>query len=291
MLLLIVDPCGQKEARNTMSRPTARPRFYAPTALAIALSLAVGGSLVWGFNSRTAANSVNTVIDDMTRPHQGRPRGVPDSYDWVKQPRIGMGNNPKQFRAMIAAGQLYEDAKGNPATNTRVQIRNMRAYVLSKKDNQWHLIQDSNSVQGQAFREDFAGNVSKPAQIRPEQDGGISVKTSPGYNFHFWSATGRASINPQDIKGVFTTVEARLVTDDPKRPDDRLNARYLLSMAGDYWLDEHVAWQEFKTNGDIAIGRFKWVTPQWQSFNMTSLSPEDLRRNPPPLTPPPTSRP
>ena len=227
-------------------------------------------------------NSITTIIYDMTPPHEGMPHGVPTSYNWASKPRVGWGNNPQGFKAMTAWGQLYEAATGNPATNSRVQIRNIKAYMLSQQDGKWYLLQSSMSVQGAAYREDFAGNVSRAANIRYEPDGSVSVKAGQGYNFHFWSP-GRASINPNDVGGIFTTVQARLVIDNPQRADDRTKARYVLSMGGDYWLNLTANWNNWKTNGDIGIGKFKYVTAKWRAFNMTTLSSAQIRQNPPPL--------
>lgn len=235
-----------------------------------------------GESSAKRSNSVEIVVDDMKLPHEGNPKGVPESYDWARRPRVGMGADPGKFRTMVAWGQVYEDERGNPAANTRVQIRNIEAYFLSKKDGRWHLLQRSAVVEGRAYREDFVGDVNKPANIRPEPDGGISVTTGGGYNFHFWTP-GRKAIDPGDIAGIFTTVQARLVPDDPRLPDDRDRARYLLSMGGDYWLDANSRWNDFKTNKDIGIGRFKFVRSEWRSFNMTTLSEGQIRKNPPPF--------
>lgn len=228
-------------------------------------------------------NSLKTIIYDMSPPHEGRPQGVPSNYSWAKAPRIGMGNNSQGFKAMTAWGQLYEAEEGNSVTNTRVQIENIQAYILSKKDGMWHSLQSSKLVAGAAYREDYAGDISKPVDLRYERDGGISVKTSEGYNFHFWSADGRVEIEPEDVGGIFTTVQARLVINNPQEPDDRNQARYLLSMGGDYWLNLTAKWDNWKTNGDIAIGKFKYVKKKWQAFNMSTLSPDEIYRNPPPI--------
>ena len=228
-------------------------------------------------------NSIKTIIYDMTSTHEGTPSGLPLDLHWVREPRVGMGHDPKGFKAMTAWGQLYEAAEGNPATNTRVQIKNIQAYLLSKQDGKWHLLQDSKKVEGAAYREDFAGDVNQPADIRYEPDGSVSVKTSPGYNYHFWTADGRAVINPNDIAGIFTTVQARLIIDNPQQADDRFKARYLLSMGGDYWQSLNAHWDNWTTNGDIGIGKFKYVTTEWQAFNMTTLTPKEIRRNPPPI--------
>ncbi len=227
-------------------------------------------------------NSIATIIDDMQPPHEEMPRGVPKSYDWATKPRVG-SNNWKQFKAMTAWGQLYEAHQGNPATNTRVQIKNIKAYYLSKSDGKWHLLQSSTKVEGAAYREDFTGDINKPADIRYESDSSVSVKAGNGYNYHFWPTTGRAAINPNDVRGMFTTVQARLVVDNPKKRDDRSKARYLLSMGGDYWLNLTVEWDNWKTNEDFGIGKFKYVTTKWQAFNMITLPPDQIRRNPPPI--------
>lgn len=229
-------------------------------------------------------NSVQTIVNDMTLPNQGRPMGVPASYDWAYKPVIGMGNKPPViWHAITAWGQLYVDAGGNPASNTRVQIRRMRTYILNKQNRKWSLVQSSKGVEGAAYREDFAEDIHKKPDLRREPDETVSVTAGGGYNFHFWPSGGRASIDPSNIGGVFTTVEARLIVGDPNKPDDRSRARYILSVGADYWVNRHVKWDHFKTNGAVAMGRFKYVTKKWQAFNCTTLTAKQLRQNLPPL--------
>jgi hypothetical protein len=227
-------------------------------------------------------NSIAIIIDDMQPPHEGLPHGVPHHYSWATKPHVG-SNNPKKFKAMTAWGQLYEASQGNFATNTRVQIKNIKAYYLSKSDSKWHLLQSSIKVEGAAYKEDFAGNINKTADIRDESDGSVAVKAGNGYNFHFWPTSGRATINPDDVRGMFTTVQARLVVDNPKKYDDRSVARYLLSMGGDYWLNLTAKWDNWTTNADFGIGKFKYLTTDWQAFNMITLPPDQIRDNPPPI--------
>lgn len=231
----------------------------------------------------TPMNSISLIHSDMTLPHEGQPHGVPETYDWSKGPRLGMGNDPGQFKAITAWGQLYLDAQGSPASNVRVHLRQVETYLLSRQDGQWRLVQSSLDVAGAAYREDFVDDLNVPADVRAEPGGGISVRLQEGYNYHFWPTGGRAAINGDDIAGVFTTVQARLVLDDPAGPGELDQARYLLSMGGDYWLSTTAAWDQWKTNGDIAIGRFRYVTRDWQSFNMTTLSLDALEQQPPPM--------
>lgn len=249
--------------------------------VAIVILLSFGANIS---AQQTRINSVATIISDMKPPHDAAPHGVPKHYSWVKGPEIGMGNNPKNFKAMIAWGQLYEPEQGNPAKNTRVQIRNIKSYILSKKTKKWRLLRSSAGVDGAAYKEDFGGNATKPPDVRVEKDGSISTKAGGGYNYHFWSKNGRSTIDPNDVAGIFTTCQARLVVDNARKPDDRSKAKYLLNMGGDYWLDLAAPWDNFKTNGGIGMGRFKYVKTNWQAFNMTTVPESELRRNPPPLT-------
>ncbi|RME23871.1 MAG: hypothetical protein D6800_09305 [Candidatus Zixiibacteriota bacterium] len=232
-------------------------------------------------------NSLDIIIEDMTLPHEGIPHGVPPAYDWARGPVSNSQSIPTRFHAMVAWGQVYEDTGGNPATNTRVQIRDIHAYLLSKKDNRWHQLQYSRRVTGAAYLESFVPPTSKPADIRYEPDGSISVTAGGGYNFHFWTPT-RAAIDPTDVAGIFTTAEARLIVDDSTLPDDRTRARYLMSMGGDLWRDTTVDYTTDADNPDIGMGRFKYVTPAWRSYNMLymegGLDVNRLRRNPPPIT-------
>lgn len=226
---------------------------------------------------------IKTIIYDTIPPHEGMPHGVSSDVDWAFGPIVDNTRDVREFKAMTAWGQLYEDATGNPATNSRVQIKNIKAYALSKRDDKWHLLQSSEAVEGAAYREDFAGDVSKPADIRYESDGSVSVKAGQGYNFHFWPTNGRASIDPNNVAGILTTVQARLIVDNPQKTDDRSKARYLLGMGGDYWLSLNAQWDNWTTNGGIGVGKLKYVTTKWRTFTMTTLSTTKISKNPPPV--------
>jgi len=171
----------------------------------------------------TIPNTIETIIDDMRLPHEGAPHGVPASYGWSRRPIVQMGNDPKNFRALLPWGQLYEDAEGSKAVNTRVELRDLRAYVLSRRDGKWRLVVATRAPQGAAYAENFVEDAHRRTELRPEADGGVSVTAGGGYNFHFWG-DHRVEIDPSDIAGVFTTCQARLVVDDPSRPDDRARA-------------------------------------------------------------------
>jgi hypothetical protein len=231
----------------------------------------------------SAPNIIQSIIDDMTLPHESRPHGVPLSYGWALKPGLGMSNNPGSFRAFAAWGQVYEAIEGSRSKNTRVQIKNLRAYRLSAKDRKWYLLQQSLPVVGAAFREDFKDNINQPANLRAEPDGSTSVLLTKGFNFHFWPVSARVPIDPSDMGGLFIAAEARLILDRPDRIDDRARTRYLMNIGGDYWLKLDSPWDYFKTNGGIGMGRFKYIANNWKTFTMTTASTSTLRSFPPPF--------
>jgi hypothetical protein len=231
----------------------------------------------------TPYNSLDDIIGDITLPHEGLPHGVPESYDWAPGPRKGAQQPPEGWTAAIAWGQLYEWAEGNPAANTRVQIRDMELYYLGKSDGKWHQLQKSLRVEGAAYVEDFVDDINKPADIRSEPDGSISVTAGDGYNFHFWPSAGRVAFPADEIEACFITVQCRLILDDPDGVDDRSQARYLMSVGGDWWESLTAVWDNWTTNADMGIGRFRFITTEWKGYNMISLPEEQVLENPPPI--------
>lgn len=223
-------------------------------------------------------NSIDEIINDMKLSHEGIPHGVPISYDWYSNPVV---HNALPFASFSSPtitnwGQFYEDSYGNLASNTRVQIRSIKTYYLSRQSNQWSELQIVSPIDGAWYPENFVGS-SVTANNRNEVEG-ISATAGNGYCFHFWKRD-RSAINSSDIAGVFITIEARLIENNSNLPDDRASARYLLSAGADYWSDNSPS----ATNSSIGTGRFKYVRTGWQHFNFTTVSESNLRSNPPPV--------
>jgi hypothetical protein len=159
----------------------------------------------------------------------------------------------------------------------------MRFYLLRKSTDKWMLLQNTSAPDGGLYIEDFSHNAAKTADIRNEFDGSISVTAGGGYVFHFYPRE-RASINPEDIAGIITIFEARLILGDPKGPDDRRAARYLAASGGDYWPDIVGGLLAGATIAPLIDGgKLKYVQTYWRSFAMTTLTEGQLAHNPPPL--------
>jgi len=241
----------------------------------------------------SAQNCARSIINDMTLPGDAPLHGT-DSLSWGEgnagienMPVPAKNHNGDWFKAVTNWGQVYIPRSGSAATNTRCQIRNVVTKLL-RKDGTWIQVQLGGPA-GAAFREDFANNASIDAGIRNESanGGGASVKVGvgawTGHNFHFWTADSpRANIDIKNIVAVYTSCEARLITDDPNKPDDRSTCKNLLQMGGDWWLNKEIGWKpDWSANSGIAGGRSKWVTTEWQAYSMCTLKPAQILLNPP----------
>ncbi len=229
--------------------------------------------------AKTMPNSVDLMISDSTGPHEDAPKGVPSAYTWSAAARVTLNPPwPSDFYAATAWGQLYEGAS-NQATNTRVAIKDPTAWVLDKNGH-WYEAQAPDKVDGRAFAADFVNNAAKTPDVRIEPDGAISSKADQYFNYHFWPAKGRASVDPTNVKGICSSFKARLVIDDYSKPDDRDKASYVADSGADTWRNLIVNWvSDWSNNFDMGIGKMKRVTKDWQSFNMCNVSPDKLRLN------------
>lgn len=230
------------------------------------------------------STSIGTEIAaDMQGSNEAAPQGVPSSYDWANGPTITMGNNPNGWQAITAWGVVFVAAQGNPATNTRVNIRDLQLYLLQKSTGKWLLLQNTSQPDGADYLDDFANDTSKAGDVRQEPDGTISVTAGGGWCFHFYPQD-RASINPNDIGGIVAIVQARLIVGNPNLPDDRSTANYLCSSGADYYPALTGGWPgNLSYNPGVGTGKLKYVKEDWRFYAMTTMTADQLNANPPPV--------
>jgi hypothetical protein len=226
------------------------------------------------------------IANDMTGVNEANPQGWPTS--WGEGPQVGLGNAlPSGWTASTAWGVVYAATQGNLSTNTRVNLRNMQLYFLSKSKGTWSLLQSTSKPDGEAYPEDYSGN-SKAADVRTESDGTISVTAGmgawAGYNFHFYPDE-RGVINPNDVGGVVAIFQARLIVGNPNLPDDRSTANYVAESGADYWpsLNGALPASYDGVTPPVGNGKFKYVRSNWRSFAMTTMTQSQLANNPPPI--------
>ena len=219
---------------------------------------------------------------DMFLPHEALPHGVPDGYGWKKKPVIEYGAKmPANFKKIIQWGQVYaEQSLPNPDKdfpNIRVHLRNMKIYIY-QKDNTWKVLESNAGIGGAHYVENFSGDVNKPAVIHNEPGGGISAQAGSGFNFHFWGSM--QNVDPNNLKGCFVVCEARLIGVQGNQ-----NPKYILNVGADYWRDAGLPHSSVWTVpagapyniAGLGMGRFKYVTTEWQYFSFHTFSESEMK--------------
>lgn len=172
--------------------------------------------------------------DSWLTANEAFPEGVPTYYSWYRnaaQPGW-MNNPPSDWFALTNWGQVYAAVGYNPnGSNTRVQIRKVETWMKSRASGAWRQAQSSVMPEGGAFNSDFGSNGGTGVSTKNESanGGGLSVTAGNGFNYHFWSVGGRATIDPSDIAGLYAKFEARLVLDNASGVDDRSATQYIAS--------------------------------------------------------------
>jgi hypothetical protein len=213
------------------------------------------------------------------------PYGLPATFGWQLHSWIATsipgGRDPGDAPDVFPWFVIFASGGPSPATNTRVQVRNIYIYWLSKKTKSWNLATGSNTTDGyyNSFNTDTNYfDIQVNARNEPQANGGgTSIKMlAGGYPFQGWCATGIGGIDPTDVAGIWVYCEARLILDDPAGTDDRSTAGLVLCSGGDY-KDTNA-----NTIAGIGIGRFKRVTNNWRAFNMSTLTDAQWSKSAPP---------
>lgn len=267
--------------------------------------------------SLATINSVDTIVDDMRLMNDVELAGVPSKNGWARGPgHVVMGNDPRGTNTPSwwrVNNQYYKsgaywnailpwfvvfDGVGNDASNTRVQVRNMKLYIKSKSSGNWKLLESSVGVSGEHYPKTLTGTNTSPPNTRTESDGSTSILPPSGnLVFHGWSK-GFSQIDGSDVGAVFLTLQARLVKDKEAGPDDRNRAKYLIHVGGDYYPSTSTRASDLAPAyyfPGIGLSRAKLVNDNWQAFNFSTidvgvedpggatLTEAQLRANPPPL--------
>lgn len=261
--------------------------------------------------SSVSTSPVDQAIADMSSPSEALV--IDPRFDWQYNPKITMyaprgdaipswwsGERPTWTYAVLSWFTAFE-AQGNKATNTRVQLKDLRFYILSESTRKWSQIDISSAPDLNLWTYPF--NYVAPASgsgMRKEADGGISVK--PKYpNFHHGWGNAK-SISPQDVRAVFATIDYRLEVDDTTKPDDRAVAKYVVDVGADYYPDMNLKWSPGYAPG-VGNGRMVLATNNWRTATMLvpnknyGSTMDEMRTNPPPFatttttTPAPTPAP
>lgn len=207
--------------------------------------------------------------------HEASPNGVPAGYDWYARPRRGNWNTvPEGFTALTGWGQAFW-IQGTSGMGAYLLLRNHMTLVCHGNARRWSLLQSS-GAEGAEFRPDYAGNVATAA-VSPGliERGASAVGFAPSNAYHFWPKVGRSAIPTGGLCGMLVLVQARA---EPVAPGSYKRPNMLLGMGADYWLSKTAAWDNYRTNRDVAIGRLRLVTTNWSWYGLSTASDSDLQQ-------------
>jgi hypothetical protein len=216
----------------------------------------------------------------MTGLNEGHPHGVPSDWDFYSGPFIGDGNTPGTNTAIEFWGDGYIDAGGNPATNSRINVRVCQFWWLRASTGVWTQGVLSSAPTTGYYAEDFSTDYGEFTP-RTEPDGSISFVPGGGKMVHFYAPFPRIPFDPTDLRGVVSLCEARLILTNAGGTDDRSIAKFLVGAGGDYY--PTTTGPGIANNPGIAGGKFKYVSVNWRSFAMTTLTQAQIEANPPPI--------
>jgi hypothetical protein len=288
---------------QTVSRNGGAPR--SPTA-------ATSGART----ATSTVNSLDTLVDDMRLMNDLALAGAPPGPGWATGPGfVLMGNRPRGSATatwwqpynpalksdawwnILLPWMVLYDGVGSASTNTRVEMRNLKAYYLSRSTGAWVKISEG-AVDGAYYPKTLTGTDTVAPDFRTEAGGTVSVRPAGGnLAFHGWCCGGR-SIVPADVGALFVTMQTRLTVDNPTLPDDRSRARFLVQVGADYYPTASTKIADFAPTGynpGAGMSRFKLVNNNWQSISFTTLdvaaqdppggaiTVAQLRSSPPPL--------
>lgn len=241
---------------------------------------------------------IDSVITDMS--NQSEALVIKPSYDWQYKAAIVQyspaaaalpswypGPRPDWCHIALTWYTAYE-ATGNTSTNTRVEMRNLRMYVLSNKTRKWTVTDMTAAPMTDLWKYPFlfAGD-SKKAGVRFEKSGGVSAR--PAYpNFLHGYGKSYTFPDPSDVRAVYVAMEHRLIVDNPAKADDRAKARYVVNAGADYYPGKGRSWGNSYAPG-IGGSKFFVATKEWRTAAMlvpnklVGATMAEMRTNPPPL--------
>lgn len=213
---------------------------------------------------------LTTIAFDNAKSHEALPAGVPSSYDWYKGPRVGAGNNSAGFQAATGWGQVFYTNDIQAKSRSSFLIKDFRTLVCTNTPTrkEWSLVQ-SGPVEGREFRADFLGNISRPASIFSTIGELSQVEFEVGSAFHFWPKSGRFKLESSNLCGFLVYLRAKQVSGPPRS--------IVLGLGADYWTTTSALWDNYRTNKDIAIGRLKVLSGEWQVIGLTTAIGDALK--------------
>jgi len=238
------------------------------------------GSTVAPERSQPVAATIDQLLAQNDRNQNPVKPGENTSQFWWSGGKSGAGvdapatPDPK-YNYVLAWNMIYPEQGKTADPNANVEMQNFRTYVHTK-DGQWLEVQNQNKagIGGGLSDADFANYYAVyDSPITNGSDGVASFKAPPpGYNFQPW-INGLGGFDNQNIDGIYVSGMVRA---------DRPDANLVMDQGADWYA--HAEGTAVGTQNSDGIGTSNWLrlTDKWQPLLYSTVSADELRRNPPP---------
>ena len=261
----------------------------------VIIASATGGS-TGGSTTDLAATILNMQY---ASAHEVLPNAPIDDV-WKDKPRQGKGSTiPTQNCSDCASGShtasesysagslwstfgqwgtIFKIKDTELVQNVGVEITDFKMWRYNVSTNQWVLINDTFDY-GAFYYETFWDDGSAPLN-----DHKILSSDKKTYKCLMDSATAGRCFHPFSTQKkwadygftsnpsyIVSQMKARLIVWDESGPDNRASANLCMDVGGDYWIRQGASFDnQWRHNGDIAIGYYKKITSDWQYVYMTT---------------------
>ena len=226
----------------------------------------------------------NAPIDDVwkDKPRQGKGSTIPtqsctecaSGTHTATEPYAG-GNLWSTFGQW---GTIFKIKDTNLVQNVGVEITDFKMWRYNTSTNQWVLVNDTFNY-GAFYYETFWDDGSAPLN-----DHKILSSDKKTYKCLMDSATAGRCFHPFSTQKkwadygftsnpsyIVSQMKARLIVWDENGADNRASANLCMNVGGDYWIRQGASFDnQWRHNGDIAIGYYKKITSDWQYVYMTT---------------------
>ena len=231
-------------------------------------------------SSKPVTGSVDEVLAQNDRNQNSVfPGENTDRFGWYGG-RAGAGiDKPttpdSRFNYLMAWNMVYPEKGKQANPEARVEMQNFRTYVHTKDGNWLEVLNQNNSGIGGGLSDaDFADMYAVyDAPISNSEDGVASFKAPPpGFNFQPW-ISGRGGFDNQNIDGIYVSGMVR-----SDRPDSNL----VIDQGADWYAKQGGTAVGLENSDGIGTSNWLRLSDRWQPLFYSTVSEEELRRNPPP---------
>lgn len=237
----------------------------------------------------------NTVNPETTgglapfRAHVALAAGMPTYWSWSRGAVKMAWNNVQAPTAEtetmpVATGRFGDAVPNTHGKNYRSHIRNYELWYFSESKRKWFLL-DANLAKGGYYTKSptMAHTGSMPRTI--ESDGSVSFAPKAGNWQHFYHQTFPAKMHPE--KYLYLHVRAQMKLSGP----DAATAKVLGNVGIDYKTVDKATRKTIGTAGHADGTKpqpaafqaaMHYVTDEYTWFTSTTMTPDEIRANPPP---------